>query len=264
MMPNKELWIDTRLSSEEMDFLWGCISEERVSLDDRAAESNKSKLIKDKDNWFYENVLKKHTERLFYDDWKNYRKYHIVKEHPLPKFEMNRFWVNYQKQYEFNPLHHHSPCLYSFVIFMKIPTHWEEQHEMNNDEFRARVASDFVFVWGSENMEQRGNVFLNTEKNDLNILKENFQLSPEDEGRMIFFPSWLQHMVYPFYGTEEERVTISGNTILNDPNRSEEPKTVKLSGNVYEEKEKMLKIMENSVKVTKEELKQMKKLTKKK
>ncbi len=76
---------------------------------------------------------------------------------------------------------------------------------------------------------------------------------------MIFFPSWLQHMVYPFYGTEEERVTISGNTILNDPNRLEEPKTVKLSGNVYEEKEKMLKIMENSVKVTKEELERMKK-----
>ena len=147
----KELWIDTRLSQEEMNFLWSAISEEK--LIGVIAES-KSELIEDKDNWFYENVLKKHTERLFYDDWDNYRKYHIVKEHPLPEFEMNRFWVNYQKQHEFNPLHFHSG-LYSFVIFMKIPTHWKEQHEMNKDEFRARVASDFVFVWGSENMEQR-------------------------------------------------------------------------------------------------------------
>ena len=36
-------------------------------------------------------------------------------------------------------------------------------------------------------------------------------LSPKDEGRMLFFPAWLNHQVFPFYGTEEERVTISGN-----------------------------------------------------
>ena len=28
---------------------------------------------------------------------------------------------------------------------------------------------------------------------------------------MLFFPSNLHHQVYPFYGTEEERITISGN-----------------------------------------------------
>ena len=28
---------------------------------------------------------------------------------------------------------------------------------------------------------------------------------------MLFFPAWLNHQVFPFYGTEEERVTISGN-----------------------------------------------------
>jgi len=38
-------------------------------------------------------------------------------------------------------------------------------------------------------------------------------LSPEDEGRMLFFPAWLSHQVFPFYGTEEERITISGNII---------------------------------------------------
>ena len=28
---------------------------------------------------------------------------------------------------------------------------------------------------------------------------------------MLFFPSWLVHQVFPFYGTEEDRITISGN-----------------------------------------------------
>ena len=249
-MDNK-LWIDTRLSEEEMNFLTQAISEENKENwnNDLAGNISKSELIEDKESWFFETVLKKLTERLFYRDWDNFSKYHIEVEEgvSLPEFEMNRFWVNYQRQYEFNPLHFHSG-LYSFVIFMKIPTHWKEQHEMNKDEFRARVASDFVFVWGSENMEQRGGCN--------GIVKENLQLSSEDEGRMVFFPAWLQHMVYPFYECEEERVTISGNIRLYDPNR---PKIQEVSGDEYEEKEKMLKMLENSVKVTKEELKMMKK-----
>jgi len=249
MMENP--WIDTRLTEKEMDFLWGCISEENKEDHSKQLAGNisKSELIVDKDNWFYKSALKKLTERMFYRDWDNFSKYHIEVEEgvSLPEFEMNRFWVNYQRQYEFNPLHFHSG-LYSFVIFMKIPTHWKEQHEMNKDEFRARVASDFVFVWGSENMEQRGGCN--------GIVKENLQLSSEDEGRMVFFPAWLQHMVYPFYECEEERVTISGNIRLYDSNR---PKMVELSGDVYEEKEKILEMLENSVRVTKEELKMMKK-----
>ena len=229
--PN-ELWIDTRLSQKEMDFLWGCISTEENK------EHHKSKLIEDKDNWFFETILKNLTERLFYRDLDVYHKYYIEKEEPPPKFEMNRVWVNYQKKHEFNPLHDHSG-LYSFVIFMKIPTHWKEQHALNLDNFRARVASDFMFVW--------------TEKNIDYLRQENFSLSLEDEGRMLFFPATLRHLVYPFYECEEERVTISGNIDL------EKPKIIELSGDVYEEKEKMLEMLENSVKVTKEELKQMKK-----
>ena len=46
----------------------------------------------------------------------------------------------------------------------------------------------------------------------------NIPLSPEDEGRMLFFPSWLYHQVFPFYGTEVERVTISGNITLVQEN----------------------------------------------
>jgi hypothetical protein len=88
------------------------------------------------------------------------------------------------------------------------------------------------------------------------LIFRNFSLSPEDEGRILFFPATLQHQVYPFYGTEEERVTISGNIDLYDPNR---PKEQEISVDEYEKKENMLKIIENSVRVTKEELKQMKK-----
>ena len=243
-----EPWVDTRLSTEEMDFLLLVISEENKKSFSKKLAGNisKSELIKDKDNWFYETTLKPLTERMFYRDWDAYYKYHIEKEEPPPEFEMDKFWVNYQKQHEFNPLHSHSG-LYSFVVFMKIPTHWREQYALP---FVAHAnspqASDFVFVW--------------SDKRSNKILNYNFSLSPKDEGRMLFFPASLRHMVYPFYECEEERITISGNIILKIPIKPKVPEEVfELSGNVYEEKEKILKLLENTVETTKEELEQMKK-----
>ena len=241
MKQANKLWIDTRLTKEEMVFLNDAISEENKKNwnHDLAGNISKSEQIKDKDNWFFETVLKKLTERLFYRDLDAYHKYYIEKEEPLPEFEMDRFWVNYMKQHEFSPIHFHGG-FYSFVIFMKIPTHWKEQHALpisvNSNE---PCASDFAFVWSEKNSELS--------------IPINFSLSPEDEGRILFFPAWLGHLVYPFYECEEERITISGNIRLYDPNRLEMPV------DVYEEKEDMLKMMEIGVISVKKELKEMKK-----
>ena len=42
-----------------------------------------------------------------------------------------------------------------------------------------------------------------------------YELEPEDEGRMLFFPSQLNHAVYPFFNCDEERISVSGNIILD-------------------------------------------------
>ena len=42
-----------------------------------------------------------------------------------------------------------------------------------------------------------------------------YHLSPEYEGMMLFFPSRLDHMVYPFYDCDEDRITVSGNILVN-------------------------------------------------
>ena len=197
-------WIDTRLTEEEMDFLRNAISEENKESFSKELAGNisKSESLKDKDNWFYETTLKRLTERLFYRDCNNYYEDYIENEKPPPKFEMYSFWVNYMKQHEFNPLHNHDG-LFSFVVFMKIPTHWEEQHALPiSANSNTPLASDFQFVW--------------SEKGSENCQFMSFCLSPEDEGRILFFPASLQHMVYPFYECEEERVTISGNIIQKD------------------------------------------------
>ena len=128
----KQHWFDTRLSKKEMDFLWTTISEDNKENRSNHLVGNisKSELITDKDNWFYESTLKKLTERMFYRNYTDYYEDYIEKKEPLiPKFKLEKMWVNYQKQHEFNPLHHHDG-LFSFVIFVKIPTHWKEQHAL--------------------------------------------------------------------------------------------------------------------------------------
>ena len=158
MMENP--WIDTRLNQEEMDFLWSAISEENKESfsGELAGNISKSELIKDKDNWFYETVLKKLTERMFYRNCSNYYKDYIEKETPPPEFELIQLWVNYQKQHEFNPLHNHGG-FYSFVIFMRIPTHWKEQHALPiSANSNTPSASDFAFVRSEKNSEICDNI----------------------------------------------------------------------------------------------------------
>jgi len=238
-------WLDLRLTKQTMDHLWNAISEENKEdySNQLAGNISKSELIEDKDNWFYETVLKKLAERLFYKNCNNYYEDYIEKEKPPPKFEMKTFWVNYMKQHEFNPLHLHNAGIgFSFVVFMKIPTHWKEQHALPiSANSIAPIASDFAFVWSEKNNEVCKNI--------------NFPMSSEDEGRVLFFPAHLQHMVYPFYECEEERITISGNIMLKSSDKPE----IQFSSDVYEDKEKIIEILETSLKVTKQELEMMKK-----
>ena len=188
-------WSDHRLTKEAMNHLWNCVNhpiqEIRGTL---AGNISKSESISDSDNWFFKNVLLRCIETLYYDDWNNYYHVHVIKDIPSPEFKLNDMWVNYQKQYEFNPIHNHSG-LYSFVIFMKIPTHWEEQHALPISAASNHPhASDFQFILPSGG-----------------CMPYSIPLSPKDEGRMLFFPSWLRHQVYPFYECEEDGITISGN-----------------------------------------------------
>jgi len=196
-------WLDLQLTKGAMDHLWDSINNSQYEDAGKTLAGNisKSRFIQDKDNWFYENVLKRFAETIHFKDWNNYYNVHIAKSQIPPVFKLYKLWVNYQKQHEFNPPHDHNKGAgFSFVVFMKIPTNWKEQHALpisvNSNTPRA---SDFQFLFG----EGQGPV-----------QDYSFSLSPKDEGRMLFFPAWLMHQVFPFYGTEKERITVSGNIIF--------------------------------------------------
>jgi len=46
-----------------------------------------------------------------------------------------------------------------------------------------------------------------------------FEMDPEINGSLVLFPSTLHHQVYPFFESDDYRVSISGN-IYFDPNGS--------------------------------------------
>tara|TARA_Y100001949_G_C15981338_1_gene328499 strand:+ start:1792 stop:2433 length:642 start_codon:yes stop_codon:yes gene_type:complete len=203
-MENK-LWWDLRLSEATMNYLWKRINYPTLSSNDArkklAGNISRSNWIQDEDDWFYENVLKELAEKMFLID--PVVESHLIVKEKIPEFKLKTLWVNYQKQYEFNPPHNHK-ALFSFVVFMKIPTHWKEQHALPiSVSSNIPLASTFSFILGKE----QGRV--------QNI---PVHLCPEDEGRMLFFPAWLMHEVFPFYGTEEERITVSGNIIFDSEN----------------------------------------------
>ena len=197
--------IETNLSgTPAMLRLWEYISnakENSKSLKANLAGNLSSSLVlNDTDNWFFVNtcipIIGKYKE--FFKKSTAFNSQSISKN-DLP-YGLDNFWVNFQKQHEFNPMHNHSG-VYSFVVFMKIPTVWKEQCEIPFvKESNSPKASAFEFVY----TDIMGN-----------ISQYTYCLDSSFEGIMLFFPAEMMHKVYPFYNCEEERITISGNIVYD-------------------------------------------------
>jgi hypothetical protein len=191
-----------------MDKLWEYISEtkeENQVHGQLAGNISRSLRLEDTDNWFFDNVLipKIGEYRSEYPD--RYRKQSLTMKgcdldifsgHENAPWILSDFWVNFQKQHEFNPIHDHSG-VFSFAIMMKIPYDWKEQYELPHiKESNTPSAGNFEFLYVDVLGKISGYVY---------------RLDPTCEGLILFFPAEMRHLVYPFYNCEEERITIAGN-----------------------------------------------------
>ena len=117
-------------------------------------------------------------------------------------FSLESLWVNFQKQHEFNPPHDHSG-VYSFVIWMQIPTSYAEQKklpicaESNADNHISNFAFSYTNTLGK-------------------VSTFAYNMEKEAEGYMVMFPSQMLHQVFPFYENDGERISISGNITIED------------------------------------------------
>lgn len=103
-------------------------------------------------------------------------------------------WIVRQFAHEYNPVHHHTGHI-SGVGYLKVPRYTGDS--FNKDKAR-NSNGNLVFIHGS------ANAFCNA----------TFTIKPEP-GDFYMFPNYLQHAVYPFSGTDEERRSVSFNAILD-------------------------------------------------
>ncbi len=190
-------WIETQLDEHHIEFLWKRIKESdgKSMKDNLIGNISKSLIIEDRANFFFKKVLLPHVQK-----YRNTYQGDPIRPHVYGNVDMvlNGFWANYQYQHEFNPYHHHGG-IYSFVVWLKIPYDWKEQHNlpfMEGIKDSDRKASDFEF----EYCDLLGD-----------IRNHSFKLDKSMEGRMLFFPAGLRHTVYPFYNCEEPRISVAGN-----------------------------------------------------
>ncbi len=103
-------------------------------------------------------------------------------------------WIVRQFAHEYNPVHHHAGHI-SGVGYLKVPRHMGDSFNKG----KARNSNgNLVFIHGAPGP------FCNA----------TFTVKPEP-GDFYMFPNYLQHAVYPFSGTDEERRSVSFNAILD-------------------------------------------------
>ena len=200
LLPNIPIY-QTKLPQDVIDRLWRYVDKSKEKYkdvnfnDNLAGNIGESLLLEDEDDYFMKYVVgpiaqmyANHTHSVTWVQ-KNCT--------TSPKgMSLSRFWVNFQNQNEFNPVHNHSGIV-SFVIWMKIPTEWEDQHALPiSANSNAPSASDFQFLYS----DVLGN------HQDYRIMMGEHQ-----EGWILVFPAQLRHQVYPYYNCDEQRVSISGN-----------------------------------------------------
>jgi|TARA_R100001460_G_scaffold16215_1_gene35553 hypothetical protein len=111
---------------------------------------------------------------------------------------LDTMWVNFQKKHEFNPPHTHTGVL-SFVIFVQIPYDLKEEEKC----FKIKLSED-----NSNQTSKFG--FLNTDYQG-RIKLHTLDVDKTFEGKILLFNSKQMHTVFPFYTSDDYRITVSGN-----------------------------------------------------
>lgn len=118
--------------------------------------------------------------------------------YPGHDFKAEDPWVNFQKKTEYNPLHNHTGKL-SYVCWMQIPYRLQDEFELERSKHsNYNVASTFEFVYTTVIGK---------------ITKQKLDIDQDWAGRIIMFPNELAHTVYPFFTSDEHRISVAGNLV---------------------------------------------------
>ena len=133
---------------------------------------------------------------------------HFVEQTKSPlrakRISMDKLWSVHSFEGDYNPIHDHTtaaPMGISFTTWTMVP----EQIMQSSDERVALYDSSGAidgyinFIYG-----------LNQVSDPERLRPSQSRYIMPEPGKLLLFPSWMQHTVYPFFGQGERR-TVAGN-----------------------------------------------------
>ena len=113
--------------------------------------------------------------------------------------KLQNIWINYQKKYEFNPVHDHSG-ISSFIIFLQIPYNLKDEENvfpsLSGESHTSKLAFTLLKPSGS-------------------ISHTILDVDKSFENKLLIFPASYHHNVYPFYTSDDYRITVAGILVLD-------------------------------------------------
>jgi len=131
-----------------------------------------------------------------YSEYSKKFKYHVGKKVGIRE---KVAWVNVQKKYEFNPIHLHDGVV-AWVLWLQIPYDLKEEFSLPQsvNSLGPRM-SLFEFIYS---------------KLDAGINMQNLEIDKTWQGTLVMFPAYLKHCVYPFFTSEDYRISMASNLIF--------------------------------------------------
>ena len=186
-LPNYGI-LDVTLEKNVLDHLHHLV--EKYEPDD----AKQQWMLIDDDNRFQKEVLNPIIQE-YVTDYGFPEKLKTTHIHDLT---FQKFWANYTGKGEYQALHNHD-AIWSFVIWLKLPAVANDEHSVK--EAMHPDAGDFILTYSDIIGRTR---------------KVNWKLEKQyNEGHMLLFPSDLYHAVYPHFQTDEKRLSLAGDIVIN-------------------------------------------------
>ena len=197
---------ETQLPRDIIDNIWDLIEEAKKNPQDMKNElagNIKSSLALDMQSPLLKNFVSYVLPTLIDTHIKSFGSPWRANSNPDGNnFNLEKLWVNFQRQHEFNPPHDHSDEL-SFVAYLKIPKEIKEEYD--NYKGKSSGPGGISFIYGECNRQAI-----------------TYQAHFPEEKDLFIFPAWLKHYVAPFK-SDVERISVSGNITSSIPIKNLQP-----------------------------------------
>ena len=105
---------------------------------------------------------------------------------------INSAWIVSQYENEYNPMHNHTGCDISAVIYLKCPD-VKGRRNLESKKGKHDNDGDISFVHSA------------TGNRNFDVFEKGIMNITPTPGLLVMFPSYLTHLVYPFIGEGERR-----------------------------------------------------------